>query len=78
MGTTTEVVAKLRNGESVRFFNKESKQFIQFQLNKKASNVCWCMYASKDKNDWRLRCETVSLKDILAYREKLIIQRIKA
>ena len=75
--TTSETVKALRNGENVRFFDKEKKCFVQFQLNKKESFICWERHGSLDKRNWVKQNEFLSIKDVLNIREKLIEQRIK-
>ncbi len=59
-----ETVKTLRQGEPIRFFNRVTKTFIHFQLNRNEKRICWERYASLDKRNWVKQASHYSLKDI--------------
>ena len=68
----TEIINKLRNRESLRFFDKKQKLFVLFQINKKEKYYCWERWVSKNRNinyiNWNYY---LSLKDVIRCIENL-------
>lgn len=63
MGT---FVKTLRDRKPLDFFEKKTKYFIHFQLNKKEKSfVCWQRFVSLDRKNWREWNSYLSLKDVL-------------
>jgi len=65
-------ILRLRNRENITLFDRKEKTFIRFQLNKQEPFICWKRYASKDRNNWVLWNEYLSLKDVVRSWDKLI------
>jgi len=60
-----DVIQKLRNRQSLRFFNGERKSFNHFQINQKENKVYWERYESLDKMNWVLQNSYLTLKDVI-------------
>ena len=56
-------IKKLRNGEHLRFWDKQEKLFVRIQLNKKENFICWQRFVSKDKTNWQEWNSYLALKD---------------
>jgi hypothetical protein len=67
-----ETVKILRQGEPIRVYDRITKTFIQFQLNKNEVRIFWEKYASLDKKNWVKQAEFYRLKDIDIFIKKNI------
>jgi hypothetical protein len=54
----------LRNGKDLILFDRIEKMFVGFKLNKNAKNICWKRLVSKDKRNWIVWNEYLSLKEV--------------
>ncbi len=55
----------LRDGRPLKLWDKANKMFIQFQINKKDSQICWERYVSKDRINWVNWNKYLRLKDVI-------------
>lgn len=61
-----DLVRKLRNRQTVRFFDRNNKIFIAFCINRNEKcSVFWEKHVSLDKRNWVKQNEYLSLKDVL-------------
>lgn len=72
-----EFVSKLRNGETIKMYDKARNLFHAIQLNKNENFICWERFVSKDKRNWTKWNSTLSLKEAVSLREKIIYDRLK-
>jgi hypothetical protein len=61
---TTQNLKKLRNGKDLIIFDRIERMFVGFKLNTKEKNICWKRLVSKDKRNWIVWNEYLSLKDV--------------
>lgn len=61
---TIDTLKKLRNGKNVILFDRIDKLFVGFKLNSTNNKICWKKFVSKDRKNWVLQNEYLSLKDI--------------
>ncbi len=66
-----ETIKVLRQGEPIRFFDRMTKTYIQFQLNRNEKYIFWERYASLDKRTWLKQASYYSLKDIKYFSKRL-------
>lgn len=80
--TRSEIILHLRHGENVQIYDKERKQIVQFQRNKKETKfVCWEKWVKAPRSThahrWANHNMHLSLKDLMSVRQD-IINRNKA
>jgi hypothetical protein len=61
---TTQNLLSLRNGKDLIIFDRIERMFVGFKLNTKEKNICWNRLVSKDKRNWIVWNEYLSLKDV--------------
>ncbi len=61
---TTQNLLSLRNGKDLIIFDRIDRLFVGFKLNTKEKNICWKRLVSKDKRNWIVWNEYLSLKDV--------------
>ena len=61
---TTQNLIKLRNGKDLILFDRIEKMFVGFKLNTNEKMICWKRLVSKDKNNWIVWNEYLSLKEV--------------
>ena len=54
----------LRNGKDLILFDRIEKMFVGFKINTNEKMVCWKRLVSKDKRNWIVWNEYISLKDV--------------
>ena len=57
-------VKRLRNGGSFTLFSSDTKYFHKIQLNKNSNRICWQQFVSKDKRNWIMWNDNLSLKEV--------------
>lgn len=67
-----ETVKRLRDGLSVRLWDRQNKLFVHFQLNKKESFICWQRFHSKDKRNWVEQNSYLTLRDVMQIRNEIV------
>lgn len=70
-----EIIKKLRNKESIRFFNTKDKTFVHIQLNKQEKRICWERWVSKDKRNWVNQNYYLDMKSVLQVVEDINKQK---
>ncbi len=71
------LVKRLRNRESIKWFDKKERLFIRIQLNKTDNRICWERWVSKDRNNWVNWNLYLSLKDVLQLHNTLLLNNKK-
>ena len=71
---TLDVIGKLRRREPVKLFDRSNKVFHHIQINSKAKSICWMRYISKDRQNWILQNEYLSLREVLDLRAEIAIR----
>jgi hypothetical protein len=61
---TTQNLIRLRNGKNLIFFDRIERIFVGFKLNTNEKHICWKRLVSKDKRNWVVWNEYLSLKDV--------------
>lgn len=61
---TSQNLLSLRNGKDIIIFDRIERMFVGFKLNTKEKNICWKRLVSKDKRNWIVWNEYLSLKDV--------------
>jgi hypothetical protein len=61
---TTRNLISLRNGKDLILFDRIEKMFVGFKLNSNEKMICWKRLVSKDKHNWIVWNEYLSLKDV--------------
>ena len=61
---TTQNLNKLRNGKDLILFDRTEKMFVGFKLNSNEKIICWKRLVSKDKRNWIVWNEYLSLKEV--------------
>lgn len=61
---TVQNLLSLRNGKDLIIFDRIDRMFVGFKLNTKEKNICWKRLVSKDKRNWIIWNEYLSLKDV--------------
>lgn len=54
----------LRNGKDLILFDRIERMFVGFKLNTTEKNICWKRLVSKDKHNWIVWNEYLSLKEV--------------
>ena len=60
-----KIVQKLRQNDSMTFFDKKSKYYVHFQLNNDVKGICWQRHVSLDRQNWVKWNDYLSIKDVL-------------
>ena len=67
----TALLNKFRNRETIKMFDRNTKIFTTFQLNKKEKFICWERFISVDKINWVEQNRYLSLKQCLQIISKI-------
>lgn len=61
---TLRNLVRLRNGKDLILFDRIEKLYVGFKLNANEKMICWKRLVSKDKRNWIVWNEYLSLKDV--------------
>ena len=63
---TAQNLTILRSGKDLILFDRVERMYIGFKLNSNEKNICWKRLVSKDKRNWIVWNEYLSLKEVNA------------
>ena len=61
---THQNLVRLRNGKDLILFDRVEKLYVGFKLNANEKMICWKRLVSKDRRNWIVWNEYLSLKDV--------------
>ena len=61
---TLQNLVRLRNGNDLILFDRIEKMYVGFKLNTNEKMICWKRLVSKDRRNWIVWNEYLSLKDV--------------
>lgn len=71
----SETLKTLRDGHSLRMWDRINKRIHQFQLNKKEERICWERWVKIPGGNWVNWNKYLSLKDIANILAKEFVQK---
>ena len=76
---TAQNLTILRSGKDLILFDRVEGFFVGFKLNSNEKNICWKRLVSKDKRNWIVWNEYLTLKEVNAIINELKskIERMK-
>ena len=63
---TAQNLTILRSGKEIILFDRVERMYIGFKLNSNEKYICWKRLVSKDKRNWIVWNEYLSLKEVNA------------
>jgi hypothetical protein len=61
---TAQNLIRLRNGKDLILFDRIERMYVGFKLNSNEKMICWKRLVSKDKRNWIVWNEYLSLKEV--------------
>ena len=61
---TAQNLNRLTNGKDLILLDRIERMFVGFKLNTTEKNICWKRLVSKDKRNWIVWNEYLSLKEV--------------
>jgi len=68
---TQDFILRLRNKQNVTLFDRKTKLFHHFQLNKSTKFICWQRHITADKQNWKEHNSCLSLSEVLDIRAEI-------